>query len=90
MTGFHGNTYAQALQGLIRDPQSNVLIVHGDCDEFTGDSTYKTWVEELEKEAIEDNVRVVRVEGATHFWGGSSAQTLAQVVQDWMPNPALL
>lgn len=90
LTGFHSSTYITALRDLIRNPHSNVLIVHGDCDEFTGDSTYKTWVDELKNEAIGDPPSVVRVEGATHFWPGSSVRKLARVVQDWMPDPKLL
>jgi len=86
LTGFHSKTYTQKLKDLIQDSRSNVLIVYGDCDEFTGDTRYGSWVEELRKDSSSGSLRIARIEGATHFWGGHSAQNLGEIVVDWIPN----
>ena len=52
LTSFHGGTYQRKLEGLVRDPLSRVLIVHGDEDEFTGAASYQTWASALEAIAI--------------------------------------
>jgi alpha/beta superfamily hydrolase len=84
LTAFNSNTYARKLSDLLRDPRSNVLVIYGDCDEFTSDARYGRWAEEMRKDGREDKLHVVRVEGASHFWGGSSAQELARVVKEWV------
>lgn len=86
LTAFNSNTYTEKLQSLVRDPHSNVLVIYGDCDEFTGDTRYAAWVEELKRESDADNLRVERVEGASHLWGGNSIQILARIVAEWVPD----
>jgi len=83
LTLFHGRTYNDHLHKLINDPQSNILIVHGDQDEFTGAETYEGWVAELRKN--EGEFRVELVQGATHFWTLGAGQRLKEVVNGWVP-----
>lgn len=84
MTIFHGGTYADRLNRLINDPRSNVLIVHGDQDEFTGTETYEGWAAELRKNDGEFHVELVQ--GATHFWASRSGQRLKEIVKGWVPS----
>jgi len=84
LTLFHGGTYTSRLNELINDPQSNILIVHGDQDEFTGAETYEGWVAELRKNGGEFRVELVR--GATHFWTSRSGQRLGEIVKGWVPS----
>jgi len=86
LTLFNSNIYAQKLQDLLRDSRSNVLVIYGNRDEFTSDSRYGRWVEELKKDRTEDRLRVVRVEGANHFWGGRFGPELAGIISDWLPS----
>jgi dienelactone hydrolase len=83
LTLFHGGTYTNRLNKLINNPQSNVLIVYGDRDEFTGAETYEGWVAELRKN--DGEFRVELVQGATHFWGLRSGQRLKEIVEGWVP-----
>lgn len=88
MTLFHGNTYAEKVKELIQNPSSDILVVFGDQDEFTGSSNYRQWQIELEELAEVENrgqLKVVMVEGATHFWTGSARQNLLQEVGKWLP-----
>ena len=84
MTLFHGGTYAHRLDELINDPQSNVLIVHGDQDEFTGAETYEGWMTELRKN--DGEFRVELIQGATHFWASRSGERLKEIIRGWVPN----
>lgn len=84
MTLFHGGTYDDRLGKLINDPQSNVLIVHGDGDEFTAAGTYEGWVTGLRKS--DGEFRVELVQGATHFWTGRSGEKLKEIVKGWVPS----
>jgi len=84
LTLFHGGTYTSRLNELINDPQSNILIVHGDRDEFTSAETYEGWVTELRKNSGEFRVEVVQ--GATHFWTSRSGQRLMEIVKGWVPS----
>ena len=86
LTLFHGRTYTDRLNKLINDAQSNVLIVHGDQDEFTSAETYGGWVTGLRKN--EGEFRVELIQGATHFWASGAGQRLKEVVKDWVPKPA--
>ncbi|KAF8905042.1 Alpha/Beta hydrolase protein [Gymnopilus junonius] len=80
LTLFNSSSYTKALNELIQHPQSNVLVIYGDCDEFTSQSNYKAWAPGLESE----NVEIHEVEGASHFWHGHSAETLGEIVNRWL------
>jgi len=85
LTAFNSSAYNDKLQALVRDPHSNVLIIYGDCDEFTGDTRYATWIGELQKQRNTVNLQVARVEGANHFWVGRSIEDLSQIIAEWVP-----
>jgi alpha/beta superfamily hydrolase len=83
---FHTDTYATALNKLLQNSKSNVLIVYGDQDEFTGSGCYDHWVKELEGVAKgKGTLNSSRVENATHFWRGRASKELAYVVEGWLP-----
>jgi len=84
LTLFHGGTYTDRLNQLINDPQSNVLIVHGDRDEFTSAERYEGWVTELRKNTGE--FRVELVQGASHFWALGSGEKLKEIIGGWVPS----
>lgn len=80
ITMFSGNSYQKKLEELVQNPDSNVLVIYGDQDEFTSISNYKSWSEQLSKEG---RVKVVEVEGGTHFWRGRAGETLKKSVVDY-------
>jgi len=84
LTLFNGGTYTDRLNELINDPHSNVLIVHGDQDEFTSAGTYEEWVTELRKN--EGEFRVELVQDATHFWTRRSGEKLREIIKGWVPS----
>ena len=85
MTLFGGGTYTDRLNKLIGDPDSNVLIIHGDRDEFTSAGTYEGWVTELQKN--DGEFRVELVQDATHFWTRRSGEKLKEIIKGWVPSP---
>jgi hypothetical protein len=89
LTLFHTKTYAAALNRLIQNPAANVLIIYGSQDEFTGETSYDAWRNELEGVNGEGLLRVVKVENATHFWRGRSAEELRLVITQWLPSSAM-
>ncbi|KZV90576.1 alpha/beta-hydrolase [Exidia glandulosa HHB12029] len=80
---FSSSAYQTALSALVRNPQSDVLIVHGDSDDFTGISKYNAWAATLQAEA-KGKLRVEVVPEAGHFWAGASMDRLEDVVKQWL------
>ncbi|KAF9565206.1 alpha/beta-hydrolase [Agrocybe pediades] len=80
LTLFHSSTYTTTLKELIQQPDSNVLIILGDCDEFTAHSKYSSWVSEF---GDAKNVKIEEVKDATHFWQGESGRKLIDIVREW-------
>ncbi|KAL6301357.1 alpha/beta-hydrolase [Sparassis latifolia] len=90
LTAFRGKAYTSALQALIQDPHSNVLILFGDDDEFTDSESYETWSKSLLEvsgaNGVERRLKVVKIDGATHFWReGDAARRLMDIVEKWLP-----
>ncbi|RDX57159.1 alpha/beta-hydrolase [Lentinus brumalis] len=97
LTAFHGSRYTTALQSLLCDPRSNVLLIYGDEDEFTSASSYDAWVADLQKDRevassseqtrqSPGKLEVVKVEGASHFWREDDAVVrLIDTVSAWLP-----
>ncbi|KAI0367980.1 alpha/beta-hydrolase [Pilatotrama ljubarskyi] len=95
LTAFRTHRYTAALQDLIREPRSNVLIVYGDNDNFTSVESYDAWAESLQTiyRATESNaparygkLEVVKIAGASHFWReGAAVRRLVEVIRDWVP-----
>ncbi|KAI0787545.1 alpha/beta-hydrolase [Fomes fomentarius] len=54
LTAFHGHLYTAALQSLIRDPRSNVLVIYGDEDNFTSAAAYDAWAATLQRLTDDD------------------------------------
>lgn len=88
LTLFRNNTFASALSSLIQDSLSNILLVFGDQDEFTGEANYDGWIKQLQKEAEGDGkgqLKVVKIAGASHFWSGEAGRQLGQTLASWLP-----
>ncbi|KAI1796933.1 alpha/beta-hydrolase [Ganoderma leucocontextum] len=92
LTAFHGHRYTTALKSLVDDPRSNILVIYGDDDNFTTAESYDTWVASL-REAPADlpgaltrgELEVVKVAGASHFWGEEDAVgKLNETVREWL------
>ena len=79
LTLFHSSSYSKALEALVQHPDSNVLIIFGDRDEFTSQSNYTTWASDLK-----GNVKIVEIKDASHFWGGRSGRELGEIVNKWL------
>jgi uncharacterized protein len=47
LTAFRTQTYQRALEDLVRQPASRVLLCQGDADDFTAAETYDAWAEAL-------------------------------------------
>lgn len=76
---FHSSSYSKALEELVQHPNSNVLLVFGDQDEFTSQSKYMTW-----GSCLKGNVEIVQVKDASHFWRGQSGEELGEMVNKWV------
>jgi len=87
LTLFRTSTYASSLNDLIRNPVSNSLVIFGTRDEFTSAASYETWIQALQKEAEGEgkgHLEVVKVDGATHFWGGEHGRELQRAIEGWL------
>jgi len=80
LTMFHSSTYATCLKDLTSHPESNVLIAHGDQDEFTSKITYEKWVLDIRS----PHTRVIQVPGGSHFWRGTDGDRLIDEIQTWL------
>jgi hypothetical protein len=86
ITLFRTSHYQAQLESLLRDERSNVLVVYGDKDEFTGAASYGDWVKKLQTAAQgSGRLCISEIENATHFWGGTSGHELDQVFRQWLP-----
>ena len=81
LTLFHSSTYINALKDLDQHPDSKVLIIYGDSDEFTSQSRYRSWASSLQ----DGSVDVVEVKSASHFWHGRKGRELAEIIKRWLP-----
>lgn len=84
---FSSSTYQGALSSLVQNPRSNVLIAHGDMDDFTGIGKYNAWTAALQEEA-KGKLQVEVVPGAGHFWHGVSTDRLEGIVKMWLRQTA--
>ena len=84
LTLFNSKTYTAKLKELIEHRESNVLIIYGDQDEFTGVGSYKAWREELQGGDAR-KVKVVEVAGGSHFWRGRTGDEMREIVVGWLP-----
>jgi len=89
LTAFRSGHYATSLNKLLHDPLSNVLVVYGDEDEFTGESSYDFWADTLTRETQGEGkgkLAVEKIEGATHFWleGNEARARMLEVVRKWV------
>ena len=76
---FRSSSYSNTLEALVQHPDSNVLIIFGDRDEFTSQSKYTTWASSLK-----GNVEIVQINNASHFWSGDSEHKLGEIVNKWL------
>ncbi|KAG8905195.1 hypothetical protein FRB99_000560 [Tulasnella sp. 403] len=47
LTCFHTSKFSEALDKLLLDPQTNLLVLYGSRDQWTGVKKYETWVQRL-------------------------------------------
>jgi alpha/beta superfamily hydrolase len=83
LTLFNTSIYQASLVTLLQTPGLDILLIYGTEDEFTADSKYDAWVKDLEKEA-KSELKVVRVEDATHFWQGEAKLRMHETVFTWI------
>lgn len=87
LTLFHSRVYSTALDNLLGQSRANVLIIHGERDNFTSRSKYDAWGTSLRKrsEGKASKLEVVSVAEADHFWRSSSARTtLKRTLENWL------
>lgn len=89
LTAFRGKHYTSALNSLLHDSRSNVLVIYGDQDEFTGVEGYDAWADALEEGSQEEGkgeLHVERIHGATHFWTdqNDARRQMLQAVTEWV------
>ncbi|XP_006459105.1 hypothetical protein AGABI2DRAFT_218018 [Agaricus bisporus var. bisporus H97] len=86
ITLFRSSYYQAQLESLLKDERSNVLVVYGDQDEFTGVANYGDWVKKLQS-AAQGSTRlcVSEIKNATHFWLGEIGDELGEVFRQWLP-----
>jgi uncharacterized protein len=87
LTLFRGSHYNSKLAELVQNPDSRILIVYGDQDEFTSIERYDAWAAELEAlpgTNTSGHLQVSKVAGASHFWRGEAAEHLISTVSSWI------
>ncbi|KAJ7158880.1 Alpha/Beta hydrolase protein, partial [Mycena filopes] len=72
--------YQERLEELCGDPAANVLVIFGDCDEFTSVGRYRSWRGGLEGGQVE----FIEVAGGTHFWGGVEGDSVVDSMARWL------
>ncbi|KAJ7773100.1 Alpha/Beta hydrolase protein [Mycena metata] len=80
--------YQERLEALLRDPKANVLVVFGDCDEFTGVGRYRTWggvLEGIGGGKGTGKVECVEVKGGSHFWRDRDGKAVVERLVGWLP-----
>ncbi|KAI0925587.1 hypothetical protein AcW1_007991 [Taiwanofungus camphoratus] len=89
LTAFHGKAYTKALITLINNNRSNVLLLYGDCDEFTPAESYDAWAHKLVQETEggqQGRLKIVKIDSGTHFWRESDcARRLIETIEQWLP-----
>jgi alpha/beta superfamily hydrolase len=88
---FHSSQYAAALQALSQDSQADIFIAYGTRDDFTSVSKLDAWAADWSNAAREQGaaqIRVVRVENATHFWVGEARDELHRLFFAWLDDTA--
>lgn len=83
LTLFNSSTYTAKLKELLRTPDSNVLILYGTQDEFTGASKYNLWARELENES-KGHFKSVEIADGSHFWRGQHGRQLKEAILEWL------
>lgn len=81
LTMFNSSSYNSALRNLVEHPESNVLVIFGDQDEFTSIAKYRVWASELGG----SNLEIREISNASHFWHGRSGRELQGIVSRWLP-----
>ncbi|KAJ7659960.1 Alpha/Beta hydrolase protein [Mycena rosella] len=76
--------YEEKLKDLLDDPAANVLVVFGDCDEFTSAARYRTWRSSLEGTNA-GKFQWAEIQGGTHFWRGADGRELVEMVSQALP-----
>ncbi|KAI5828114.1 alpha/beta-hydrolase [Schizophyllum commune Tattone D] len=87
LTLFKSAHYASKLEDLLRNPRARVLIVHGDSDDFTSASTYRTWVDGLRNVADGEGKAQLTVSvssGTSHFWQGRGQDDLEDALSRFL------
>ncbi|VDB85659.1 unnamed protein product [Peniophora sp. CBMAI 1063] len=91
LTLFNGRQFQSRLEELVWRPDSRMLLVFGDRDEFTGVASYEKWSATLQELASPDattsdasHLKVVRVDGGSHFWGGRALRSLLAAIEGFL------
>ncbi|KAG5716786.1 hypothetical protein E4T56_gene7911 [Termitomyces sp. T112] len=84
LTLFHTGTYSAKLRELVHNPDSHVLVIFGDRDEFTSVEKYREWQKSLEEVSASERLRVVEVAAASHFWEGLFGWELRTEIGSWL------
>ncbi|KAF9267631.1 alpha/beta-hydrolase [Marasmius fiardii PR-910] len=84
LTLFQTSTYARKLKDLLSNPSARVLVIFGDRDEFTSKASYSTWEAELRANSEQGQLQLECIDGASHFWGDSSARQLRDKIEMWL------
>ncbi|KAF9466548.1 Alpha/Beta hydrolase protein [Collybia nuda] len=82
LTLFNSGTYTAKLREVVETAKSNVLVLYGSEDEFTGASRYKAWARDLEQ-ISQGHLKVVEVDGS-HFWRGQQGRRLTGAFLEWL------
>ncbi|KAI0033538.1 Alpha/Beta hydrolase protein [Vararia minispora EC-137] len=89
---FNGRTYQAGFESLMCNPESRILVIFGDRDEFTGMSSYDRWIQRLQRIAthgqtrteVGSSLRTVRIGGGTHFWRGDDLTRMIAAVEEFL------
>jgi len=83
ITFFRGATYENALKILVQNPESKVLALYGDHDQFTSLENYERWVTQL-KSDVSGRLNIIKIEGGDHFWAQKPGEMLCVEIGKWL------
>lgn len=75
LTMFNSSTYTSALNRLMTNNDTRILVVYTDNDEFTSLSSYESWLQTLA-----EHLQKVLIRGASHFWRGEGWRDLEETI----------
>ncbi|KAH9812886.1 Alpha/Beta hydrolase protein [Melampsora americana] len=93
LTSFNASHFEKALQAQLTNSDEDLLIIHGDSDQFTSQKAYRKWLDRLKSglsptSLQKNNLSTFEAPKTDHFWSGSYS-TLCQAIDEWLSKTSI-